>query len=183
MNLLTMIVLTILTSINANKYWGNFSDSEKQYFLQSKNIPANAVKLYYDKFELSYDVSTVKLLNYLTSNQTDVEAKAFNFYLFNKIVKYSDGSLAEILPKYILNMILLDVPYVFDYFKMDNHLRDTYCILLGTEFYFKECDTSAFPYTFNQFKEKIRNELNSSKNDKEISIVFDKIQKQMDTMD
>lgn len=183
MTLLTIMLLTMFTGVSADKYWGDFSDSEKELFLQSQNFPQNVINLYYNKLDLCDDDSTIELLDYLIAKETDVKTKAFKFYLFNKIVISADGSLLEILPKYILQMVLSDIPYVFDYFKINSNVRDTYGLLLGTEFYFKECDSSLLPCTFSQFKGKITSVLGSHDYDKEVFAFFDKIQKQIDSMD
>lgn len=177
------MLLTMFIGVSADKYWENFSDSEKELFLQSKNLPKNIINLYYNKLDLYDDDSTVKLLDYLTAEEADIKAKAFKLYLFNKIVTSADGSLLEILPKYILQMVLSDILYVFGYFKINSNIRDTYSLLLGTEFYFKECDSSLLPCTFSQFKEKIESILDSHNYSKESSIFLNKIQKQIDSMD
>jgi hypothetical protein len=183
MNLLITMILSIFISMNANKYWNDFSENEKKQIIQSGDIPGNAIKLYYDKFFLSDDRSTEELLVYLTSNYGDTDVKAFKFYLFNKIVTSSDGALLEVLPEYVLKMILSDTPYVLDYFMINSKLKDTYSMLLGTEFYFKECEASTFPYTFNQFKKEIDSRLNSNKYDEILSSFYNKIQAQIDDMD
>ncbi len=183
MTILTIMILTLLTNVNDNKYWENLSEVEKNIFLQAANIPENVVELYQDDFVLSDDDITIKLLEYLTSIQTDVDTKAFKFYLFNKVVTSADGSLLEVLPKYILKMVVSDIRYVFDYFKVNAHIRDAYSMLLGTEFYFKECDSSSLPYTFNQFKEKIKSTLNSCEYDKVMLVFFTNIQNHMNNMD
>lgn len=183
MKLFSIFFLSIFVYSNSYKYWEDFSDNEKKQILQSESVIDNARKLYEDKFKISDNVKSLALLQELTSIQEDSNLKALYFYIFNKIVKSSDGSLLEILPIYVLNMILSDVSYVLDYLINNIELIRSYGEILGVEFFFKQGGSSDLPYTFNQFKSELEKGLECNKYEKVLSNLYKTIETQIESMD
>lgn len=183
MNLVSTMLAIVSLCFNGNKYWEDFSDSEKDRVLKTENVPEEVIKLYNAQFILSDDEATFGLIGKLISEQTNVGLKALYFHLFNKIILSADGALAEVMADYAIIVFMSDIRYVLDYFTIYNEIMVRYGESLGVEFYFNQDGKSGFPYTFNQFKEKIKMDLNdSNKYDKLLSCFYEIIDHQMKRM-
>lgn len=179
MNLVSTMLIVVSLCINGNKYWEDFSDSEKNMVLKSENVPEEVIKLYNGQFILTDDDATFELLDELTSEQSDAGLKALYFHLFNRIILSADGALAEGVTRYVLKMFLSDTPYVLDYFTINDKYIEIYGESLGIEIYYQQ-HTSTSPYTLSQLKEKIKMDLDdSNKYDKLLSRFYEIIERML----
>lgn len=167
------------------KYWENLSDEERAMVLKSKTVPEEVIQLYRNQFILSDDEPTFNLLEELTSTvHSDETIKALYFYLFNKIMQFSDGALAEVMGEYGINIFILDIPYALEYFTVNDEVMEKYGDHLGVEFYFNLNGRSGFLYTFSEFKDKIKTDLKGSdKYDELLSTFYEVIENMMKRMD
>lgn len=182
-NLISIMLLLASISLNGNKYWEDYSDSEKNMVLKSGNVPKEVIQLYNGQFILSDDEATFELLDVLTSKQSDAGLKALYFHMFNRIFLSSDGALGEGILEYVLKVFLSDIPYAMEYFTMNNELMEEYGDALGCEIYYQQ-DTVIPPYTFDQLKEKIKKDLNGSeKYDKLLLRFYEIVERSIENMD
>lgn len=166
------------------KYWGNLSDEERTKALESENLPEEVIQLYYNRFNLSDDEPTFNLLEELTSPvHSDEALKALYFHLFNRIILSADEALAEVMGEYGINIFMSDISYALEYFTVNNEVMGEYAHHLGREFYFNQDGRSDFPYTFSEFKDKIKADLkNASKYDELLSTFYEVIENMMKRM-
>lgn len=178
MNLVSTMLIMVSLCINGNKYWEDFSDSEKNMVLKSGKVPEEVIKLYNGQFILSDDDATFELLDELTSEQSDAGLKALYFHLFNRINLSADGALSEGILEYVLNVFLSDIPYALEYFTKNNELMEEFAEDLGVVFYYQQGWTC--PYTLNRLKEKIKTDLGGSdKYDKLLSRFYEIIERML----
>lgn len=140
------------------KYWENLSDEERGKVLESENVPEEVIRLYNGQFILSDDDATFELLDELTSRQSDISSQALYFYLFNKILLYSDGALAEGIGEYAVEVFFSDISYMLEYFTVNNELMERYALTLGVEIYYQQ-NTTISPITLSKIKDKVKAEL------------------------
>ncbi len=167
-----------------NAYWEQLSDDVKKETITSLKVDANVVNYYKGELKFTDDEKSSRLLDTLTSESKNGNAKALYFYIFNDICAKSDGAISEILGKYCQKIMLNDPLYVLNYFSTHNSIMKTQAQLLGSELYFKEKGLSDIKYDFNSFKklvnEKIKDDTILKETFNDYNIEIEKTMKNMD---
>ena len=157
---------------NMFQYWNDIPKSEQIELIQSEKICKVACDFYKGKLKVTDNKSTVILLDSISSLSADVKIKALYFDLFNQICINTDGALSDILGSYCQKVILSDIEYTMYYLKNNSNISSQYIKLLGSEFYFKEDETSTMQYNFNEFKDIVNNKLGCKKEYEEFLLNF-----------
>lgn len=92
--------------------------------------------------------------------------------------------MAEELGVYCLKIIIDDPLYVITYISTHHPLMLVYAQLLGTEFYFKQNDTSEIKYDYIEFKKILNEKISNDKSAKNmLDIFYNEIELVMKNMD
>ncbi|MBO4598344.1 MAG: hypothetical protein J5676_10800 [Bacteroidaceae bacterium] len=125
------------------RYWEKLSNDEKSEILKSPGIDENVVLLYRHKIEVSDDDSTAALLEKLVK-PTDDKTRVLYFYLFNEILKKSDGALAEMMEVYCFRFVNGNADFSLAYFKQHDDIVSLYISSIGYELLYNEVDISVY---------------------------------------
>jgi len=174
-----------LTPPPHNLYWEEMSSKEKDSLLfADSSINKDAINFLQNKWKPSDDEKTFLFLDTITSlRKCPSKNRAFYFHVFNKICLKADGSLAEVIGDYCLN-ILIEVPdYVIDYFLKNRQIMNLYARNIGYKFLVEQ-EVKRSLYNFDSLAHHLNKMHFLHKNHKSIRSTFlREIESSMKTME
>ena len=157
MKTIALLLLLCGMSYTPPFYWEQMTLEQQQDVLQLEGISANAVEYYEGNSSNAEDIDILSLLETLIQPQSNLGVKAFYFNVFNKVVTTSDGKLNQILPPYIVDIVVNEPQYILNYFIRNSEMMQTYASLLGKAF-FNQNESSNGLCTFDQFQNQLTRE-------------------------
>ena len=159
MKTIFLLLVLICADYTAPVYWEQMSGEQQAAVLQSPDISQAAVSYYEGNLQLADDDTTTQMLSVMVQPPADAGLKAFYFAQFNNIVTSINASLDEVLPLYIMSMVLNEPQYTLNYFIKNRKLMQAYCVRLGNEFYARGDKPENNLYNFKQFQTHLTQEM------------------------
>lgn len=155
----TIILFIMLYGISYTPpvYWEQMTMEQQQAVLQLDNVSADAVAYYENNSAEINNMNILSLLQTIIQPQTNFGVKAFYFNVFNMIVYHTDDKLNQILPSYIVDMVLNEPQYILNYFIRNGEVMQMYGTILGKAF-FNQNEPSNGLCTFKEFQDQLTQE-------------------------
>lgn len=119
------------------RFWEQYSDAEKSHVIKSGAIEASVLGVYNDSFAISDNEETFNILDFLSDykygDHADAIVDAFYIHCFSKVLRKSDGALAEAMGDYCMRIIKRSPDYAILYLRAHEEIRDAFVMNIGFE--------------------------------------------------